>query len=68
METLVHLLSVRQGRVSMLRITTEKKRGRTVLSVEGRLAGAMGRGAGAVLAGAGAGGEIQRGFVRRELH
>jgi outer membrane protein len=35
----VHLLvSARTG--TMLRITTEKKRGRTVLSVEGRLAGA----------------------------
>ena len=35
----MHLLtSVRAG--MMLRITTEKKRGRTVLSVEGRLAGA----------------------------
>jgi outer membrane protein len=39
MEDLVHLLrSVRMG--IMLRITTDKKRGRTVLSVEGRLAGA----------------------------
>src|SRR5580692_9337485 len=39
MEGLVHLLvTARTG--TMLRITTEKKRGRTVLSVEGRLAGA----------------------------
>src|SRR5271163_810174 len=39
MERLVHLLpSARTG--LMLRITTERKRGRTVLSVEGRLAGA----------------------------
>src|SRR5580704_1910758 len=39
MERLVHLLTPpRVG--TMLRITTEKKRGRTVLSVEGRLAGA----------------------------
>src|SRR5271156_5051937 len=38
MERLVHLLpSARTG--LMLRITTEKKRGKTVLSVEGRLAG-----------------------------
>src|SRR5208282_4707200 len=35
----VHLLTF-TGAESMLRITTEKKRGRTVLSVEGRLAGA----------------------------
>ena len=33
-------LSVSVGTGSMLRITTEKKRGRTVMSVEGRLAGA----------------------------
>src|SRR5271169_1914207 len=39
METLVHL-PVSTGAESMLRITTERKRGRTVLSVEGRLAGA----------------------------
>src|ERR1700686_321055 len=38
MEVLVHLL--RTGKAeTMLRITTEKKRGKTVLSVEGRLAG-----------------------------
>src|SRR5580704_12917417 len=38
MEGIMHLLS--PGRTgSMLRITTEKKRGKTVLSVEGRLAG-----------------------------
>src|SRR5258708_40218368 len=30
------------GTESMLRITTEKKRGKTILSVEGRLAGATG--------------------------
>src|SRR5208282_231843 len=34
----MHLLTLRRM-VSMLRITTEKKRGKTVLSVEGRLAG-----------------------------
>src|SRR5271156_5742134 len=39
METLVHLLTP-TGDGAMLRITTEKKRGRTVMSVEGRLAGA----------------------------
>jgi outer membrane protein len=39
MEDLVHLIA--NGRVEkMLRITTEKKRGKTVLSVEGKLAGA----------------------------
>src|ERR1700675_599530 len=38
MEALVHLLSSGKA-VIMLRITTEKKRGKTVLSVEGRLAG-----------------------------
>jgi len=35
----MHLLNLART-VTMLRITTEKKRGRTVLSVEGRLAGA----------------------------
>src|SRR5271168_1162825 len=39
MEGLVHLFRL-AGTGIMLRITTEKKRGRTVLSVEGRLAGA----------------------------
>ena len=38
MEPLVHLLSPGKAH-TMLRITTEKKRGKTVLSVEGRLAG-----------------------------
>src|SRR4029077_8667501 len=38
MERLVHLLGVNRGAI-MLRITTEKKRGKTILSVEGRLAG-----------------------------
>jgi len=38
MEAIVHLLSSGKA-VTMLRITTEKKRGKTVLSVEGRLAG-----------------------------
>jgi outer membrane protein len=38
MEGLVHLLSTSKAK-TMLRITTEKKRGKTVLSVEGRLAG-----------------------------
>jgi len=38
MEVLVHLLSPGKAN-TMLRITTEKKRGKTVLSVEGRLAG-----------------------------
>src|SRR5580700_6916604 len=39
MEGLVHLLETSKAN-TMLRITTEKKRGRTVLGVEGRLAGA----------------------------
>src|SRR5580692_4405948 len=39
MEDLMQLLIASKAD-SMLRITTEKKRGRTVLSVEGRLAGA----------------------------
>ena len=34
----MHLLRT-SGAESMLRITTEKKRGKTVLGVEGRLAG-----------------------------
>src|ERR1700722_13309696 len=38
MEGLVHLLGSGKAE-TMLRITTEKKRGKTVLSVEGRLAG-----------------------------
>jgi outer membrane protein len=38
MEVLVHLLGSSKAEI-MLRITTDKKRGRTVLSVEGRLAG-----------------------------
>src|SRR5580698_1677860 len=38
MEALVHLLRLSKAK-TMLRITTEKKRGKTVLSVEGRLAG-----------------------------
>ena len=38
MVTIMHLIA-KSGAASMLRITTEKKRGRTVLSVEGRLAG-----------------------------
>src|ERR1700675_141550 len=38
MESLVHLVSTHKAK-TMLRITTEKKRGKTVLSVEGRLAG-----------------------------
>jgi outer membrane protein len=36
---LVVLLTTASGAVSMLRVTTEKKRGKMVLSVEGRLAG-----------------------------
>jgi outer membrane protein len=38
MVAFMHLLEIRRAE-SMLRITTEKKRGRTTLSVEGRLAG-----------------------------
>src|SRR5260370_14621462 len=38
MVSIMHLLAT-SGTESMLRITTEKKRGKTVLSVEGRLAG-----------------------------
>jgi outer membrane protein TolC len=38
MEAVLHLFDSSRG-VTMLRITTEKKRGKTVLSVEGRLAG-----------------------------
>src|SRR5580765_7616146 len=38
MDGVLHLLDSSRG-VTMLRITTEKKRGKTILSVEGRLAG-----------------------------
>src|SRR5260370_32305209 len=40
MEALMHLLS-NSEKESMLRITTQKKRGKTVLSIEGRLAGPL---------------------------
>src|SRR6516164_2678431 len=40
METLMHLLAA-SGKKFMLRITTQKKRGRTVLSIEGRLTGTL---------------------------
>src|SRR5262244_150851 len=40
MEKLMHLLAAHE-REEMLRITTQKKRGKTVLSVEGRLAGPL---------------------------
>src|SRR2546429_3806064 len=40
METLVHLTSS-NGKKLMLRITTQKKRGKTLLSIEGRLAGPL---------------------------
>lgn len=37
----MHLFHATGGRESMLRITTQKKRGKTILSVEGRLAGSL---------------------------
>src|SRR5215472_15564178 len=40
MVSIMHTVTV-DGTESMLRITTEKKRGKTVLSVEGRLAGPL---------------------------
>src|SRR5262249_61251206 len=40
MEKLMHLLAAHE-REEMLRITTQKKRGKTVLSIEGRLAGPL---------------------------
>jgi outer membrane protein len=40
MESLMHILAA-HGKQSMLRITTQKKRGKTVLSIEGRLAGPL---------------------------
>src|SRR5438132_7296231 len=40
METLMHLTSS-NGKKLMLRITTQKKRGKTLLSIEGRLAGPL---------------------------
>src|SRR6516165_7695852 len=40
METLMHLPAT-NGKKFMLRITTQKKRGRTVLSIEGRLTGTL---------------------------
>jgi len=55
----------------MLRITTEKKRGKIFLSVEGPTGGAVGGGAGAVLAGVARGvakREVPRESLRRELH
>src|ERR1700758_3211616 len=40
MERVMHLVAG-GGKESMLRITTQKKRGKTVLSIEGRLAGPL---------------------------
>src|SRR6266566_1324256 len=40
METLMHLTSS-NGKTLMLRITTQKKRGKTLLSIEGRWAGPL---------------------------
>src|SRR5256884_1417623 len=40
METLMHNARA-NGKEAMLRITTQKKRGKTVLSIEGRLAGTL---------------------------
>src|SRR5881227_46039 len=40
METLMHL-TTSNGKKLMLRITTQKRRGKTLLSIEGRLAGPL---------------------------